>query len=73
MNEEIKNLKENRKNTFFAVALCELILAVLLVSSAFALKYFFPKEFSKAKKWYGKNIMTYTSISDIVKGAENET
>ena len=53
------------KSAFFSVTLCQCILALLLIAGALTLKFFFPKTYSNAKKWYQKNLTPDTSITEI--------
>ena len=60
------------KSTFFSVAICECVLAALLVLSAFGIKFFLPKTYKQAKKWYVENITVDINISEFIKEANNE-
>ena len=71
MSEEIQN-GENAKNVFYGVALCESILAILLILTLLTSKYFFKKPYKEMKKWYRENIMVDTDISQFIEEAKNE-
>lgn len=60
------------KSTFFSVSICECILALLLIISAFTMKFFFPKSFSAAKEWYNKNAKVDTNVSEFIKEVTDE-
>ena len=60
------------KSTFFAVAVCECVLAVLLILTAITMKFFFRKSFAAAKDWYTKNARIDTNISEFIKEVNGE-
>lgn len=64
INEQKTQLPEP-KSTFFAVILCECILAILIIAGALGLKFFMPKTYAAAKQWYEKNLTPDTSVTDI--------
>ena len=72
MDEDVTRVTEPYKSKFFAVILCECILAVLLILTVLSVRFFMPKTFKKAKKWYLQNMTVDTSAEDIIKGAYNE-
>ena len=65
MNKQDPKLPEP-KSTFFAVMLCESILVILIIAGALGLKFFLPKTYNQAKKWYEKNLTPDTSVSDFI-------
>ena len=60
------------KSKFFAVILCECVLAALIILTVLTLKFFMPKTFKEAKEWYNQNVTVDTSAEEIVKGVYNE-
>ena len=60
------------KSVFFAVTVCECVLAAALIITVTVLKFFVPAAFGQVKKWYGENLAADTDVSDIINGAENE-
>ena len=72
MDEDVSRVITPYKSKFFAVVLCECILAVLIILSVLSLKFFMPKTFNAAKKWYLDNVTVDTSAEEIIKGAYDE-
>ena len=72
MDKEVNDIVIPYKSTFFAVAICECVLAAVLILSAFGIKLFLPKTYSQAKKWYAENITVDINISEFIKEANNE-
>ncbi|MBR5922430.1 MAG: hypothetical protein IKZ59_01415 [Clostridia bacterium] len=72
MSKEIKLSKKEPKSTFFAVVLCECVLAAALIITVTVLKFFVPKAFSAVRRWYTETIATDTDVSEIINGAKNE-
>ena len=60
------------KSRFFAVMLCECILAAVVIAGVISVKFFMPKTFKSLKKWYAENIAVDTSAEEIIKGIEYE-
>ncbi|MBO4432045.1 MAG: hypothetical protein J5852_00790 [Clostridia bacterium] len=73
MDGDVNSVITPYKSKFFATVLCECILALLIIATVFTLKFFMPKTFKSAKKWYLENITQDTSAEEIVKGVYNET
>lgn len=72
MDKEVNDIVIPYKSTFFSVAICECVLAALLVLSAFGIKFFSTKTYKQAKKWYVENITVDINISEFIKEASNE-
>ena len=72
MDKEVNDIVIPYKSTFFAVAICECVLAVLLILSALGIKFFLPKTYRQAKKWYVENIMVDINISEFIKEVNSE-
>ncbi|MBO7519823.1 MAG: hypothetical protein J6T73_03505 [Clostridia bacterium] len=72
MDEDVTRVTEPYKSKFFAVVLCECVLAVLVILTVLAVKFFMPKTFKSAKKWYLDNVTVDTSAEEIIKGAYDE-
>lgn len=62
-----------QKSMFFAITVCECILAAALILSILGLKFFAPKTYKNIKKWYVQNVEVQTDVNEIVKGVKNET
>lgn len=60
------------KSNFLSVAVCECVLATLLILSVLTLKFFFPKTYNSAKQWYTENAMVDIDIERFINEAENE-
>ena len=72
MQSELGVQKKEPRNVFFAVTLCECILAAALIITVTVLKFFAPAAFGQVKKWYGENLTSDTDAYSIINGAENE-
>ena len=72
MEEDVSRVITPYKSKFFYIMLCECILAVLIIAFVFALKFFMPKTYKTAQKWYAQNITVDTVADEIVKGAKDE-
>ena len=70
--DKYESEKAPYKSTFFAVVVCECVLALLLILTALSMKFFFPKSFSAAKKWYIKNITVDTNIKNFMEEIKDE-
>ncbi|MBR4910876.1 MAG: hypothetical protein IKZ47_06115 [Clostridia bacterium] len=69
--EETKEEKPE-KNTFFAVAAAECVLAAGVIIAVLILKFFFCGTFYAARQWYRENAAVDTDPGEIINGAENE-
>ena len=65
MNRQNSQLPEP-KSTFFAVMLCECILAILIIAGALGLKFFLPETYTHTKQWYDKNLTPDTGVTDMI-------
>lgn len=72
MDGDVSRVITPYKSVFFSVMLCECVLAAVIIALVFALKFFMPKTYKSAQKWYAKNITVDTVAEEIIKGASNE-
>ena len=55
MQSEINIQEKEPKNVFFAVTVCECILAATLIITVTVLKFFAPAAFVRMRGWYSEN------------------
>lgn len=72
MQSEINIQEKEPKNVFFAVTVCECILAATLIITVTVLKFFAPAAFAQVEKWYDENLAADTDVSSLINGAEDE-
>lgn len=70
--DENENTDIAPKSTFFGIAVCESILAVIIIAAALILKFFFPAAYEDVKTEYDKTVAVDTEINEIINGANDE-
>ncbi len=72
MQSEINIQEKEPKNVFFAVTVCECILAATLIITVTVLKFFAPAAFVRMRGWYSENAAADTDVFAVINGAEDE-
>ena len=70
MEEERR--ESERKSVFFAVAVLECVLAVLIIAGVLAVKLFAPATYTAARQWYKENAAADTDVKGIINGVPDE-
>ena len=60
LDKDVNVVLEPYKSVFFKVAVVECVLAAILVLTVMSVKFFAPKTYSQAKKWYVENVQIDT-------------
>lgn len=72
LDKDVNKVITPYKSKFFQITLLECILAVLIVLLALALKFFVPKTYKAAQRWYAENVTVDTNADEIIKGVYDE-
>ena len=74
MSEPENEVIENKpKNIFVHICITQTICIVVILITVLIIKYFFSGSYDKLQKWYSKNILDETNVSEIFDGeSDNE-
>ena len=72
LDEDVSRVITPYKSKFFQITLLECTLAAFIILLVLALKFFMPKTYKTAQKWYAENVTVDTNTQEIIKGVYDE-